>query len=566
MGGYVGTMLGRIPGRGPVGTTSNIQGNFSISKRDADAMAIDYGNGVREQAKQEIRQVPKIQTSSSTVSSNEPKKTKVPQQLNINSEAIAKQNQLKTKQTDYATYNTSGHSKANGLNMAIEYPEKWTAKEGKRPYIVQVFDDGKLSACMIQSRPVGSIFSTKRWEREFNLYSKEDMKAFGDVLFVLHTKYDGEPGVLVEGSMNKQRAGMDLHMHYLAHMFGHKGNLVMVSCASYGTTQEMADNLFKQDVFDFFQIGNSIVLYDKWKTGSTEKDTGSFIDKLSDLLYGTAEQSSMDYDSGKSIYKQQFLDKMTDALSRANQPEVIQAAEVDGVRYSIAKSDKSFVVQTAAEIPDAYITAFMDVFTKMVDMEKLKKFYEINNIKILEQAAGAYNFIEGNDMRIIQWCEPYYSLKVLPGKMRAKLASRQQYAATLLKEAWGDNWKVIISKIQERLAPKIMQAAEHDYQVAKSLAAEYNEKLSKVEYCKRLDDDSDYLVSYNVKLFKQLYPDIDNGSNLGKKTQPVVYNHVSQIYHKPDCEWVQKCANNCLKTQKGAAIMDGGRPCHVCNP
>ncbi len=260
----------------------------------------------------------------------------------------------------------------------------------------------------------------------------------------------------------------------------------------------------------------------------------------------------------------QFLDKTPDALSDTNQPEEVQAAEVDGVRYSITKSDKSFVVQTSTEIPDADIAVFMDVFTKMVDVEKFKNFHENNDMKILEQAVGAYNFIEGTDMRITQWCEPHYSLKVLPDKMRAQFATRKQYAATLLKDAWGDNWKTIISNMQELLAPKIMQAAERDYQAAKSMAAEYNEKLSQVKYCKMLDDDNDYLVSHNVKLFKQLYPDIDNVVNLNGNVQPVIYNHVSKIYHKPDCDWGQKCDNNCLKTQKGAAIMDGGRPCHVC--
>ena len=244
----------------------------------------------------------------------------------------------------------------------------------------------------------------------------------------------------------------------------------------------------------------------------------------------------------------------------------IQSAEVDGVRYSLTKSDKGHIVQITTKIPDVDITEVMDVFTKMVDIEKLKKFYATNDKKTLEQAVGAYNFIENANMRAAQWCEPYYSLKVLPSKMRAKFASRQQYAATLLKNAWGDNWKSIIKTMQKRLEPKMMQAAEYNYQATKSLAAEYNERLSREEYCKMLDEDSDYEVKHKDKLFKQLYPEIEAKVDTAQDSQYVVYNHVSKIYHKPNCDWVQKCGNNCLKTQKGAAIIDGGRHCHVCNP
>lgn len=260
----------------------------------------------------------------------------------------------------------------------------------------------------------------------------------------------------------------------------------------------------------------------------------------------------------------QFLDKIPDALSNTNQPEMIQSAEVDGVSYSLTKSDKGHIVQITTEIPDADLTAFMDVFMKMVDIEKLKKFYETNNKKTLEQAVGAYNFIEGANMQAVQWCEPYYILKVLPGKMRVKFASRQQYAATLLKDAWGDNWKVIISKIQERLTPKITQATEYDYQAAKSLAAEYNENLSRAEYCKMLDDNSDYEVKYKDKLFKQLYPNITNEDDIVRASQYVIYNNASKIYHKPDCDWAQKCDYNCVKTKRSTAIANGGRACHVC--
>ena len=36
-------------------------------------------------------------------------------------------------------YSTTGHTKAAGVNLTLEYPATWVAKEGERPHIVQKF-------------------------------------------------------------------------------------------------------------------------------------------------------------------------------------------------------------------------------------------------------------------------------------------------------------------------------------------------------------------------------------------------------------------------------------------
>ncbi len=44
----------------------------------------------------------------------------------------------------------------------------------------------------------------------------------------------------------------------------------------------------------------------------------------------------------------------------------------------------------------------------------------------------------------------------------------------------------------------------------------------------------------------------------------VVYNTKTHKYHKPYCQWAQKCTVNCIKIDKKEAIRRGGIPCKVC--
>ena len=46
--------------------------------------------------------------------------------------------------------------------------------------------------------------------------------------------------------------------------------------------------------------------------------------------------------------------------------------------------------------------------------------------------------------------------------------------------------------------------------------------------------------------------------------QTVVFNWKTLKFHKPSCEWAQKCTKNCTKVDKKEAIKHGGKPCKVC--
>ncbi len=46
--------------------------------------------------------------------------------------------------------------------------------------------------------------------------------------------------------------------------------------------------------------------------------------------------------------------------------------------------------------------------------------------------------------------------------------------------------------------------------------------------------------------------------------ETVVFNWKTLKYHKPGCQWAQKCTQNCTSVDKKTAIKNGGRPCKVC--
>ena len=46
--------------------------------------------------------------------------------------------------------------------------------------------------------------------------------------------------------------------------------------------------------------------------------------------------------------------------------------------------------------------------------------------------------------------------------------------------------------------------------------------------------------------------------------ETVVFNWKTLKYHKPSCQWAQKCTQNCTKVDKKEAIKHGGKPCKVC--
>lgn len=189
-------------------------------------------------------------------------------------------------------YSTKGHPKAKGINISIEYPSDWKATEGQRPNIVQRFSDdakdGITRACVVGIKDTPKVLS---------LLPKEDLvnEAFSDdalkemvpkgAVFISgkQTEYDGEPGAWMIYSIEEQRAGMAFKMYILQQIFFYSGKMITVQCSIGGLTQfdDKVHEIFNQYVPLFQQIGNSVVIHNKW-----EKNEGVSNKPAMELLYG----------------------------------------------------------------------------------------------------------------------------------------------------------------------------------------------------------------------------------------------------------------------------------------
>ena len=354
-----------------------------------------------------------------------------------------------------ATSNTKGHYKSNGINLTIEYPDSWKKQESKNPLIIQTFESTKLSSCMLQVKPIETTYSRQDWQKEFDAFDTPDMTDFGNVVFTKRTTYNNEPGMLVISTRPTKINDFTIYSRYLTHLFGYKNSLVSIICIAGGLTQTDADNLFEQNKSNFIQIGNSVV----------------------------------------------FNPPSTNAWSE------IKTFEVDGTGYTILTSDNEINIQTSTTILPHELN--LDTIVDLIDIGKFIEFIKSNDRNMLEQASGAYSFLEAQKLRFDKWCEPHYPLTILPNQIKTTFSKQKKYASTILKSAFGDTWETIIEQTHKKTENKIIQQAERDYQLMKELLSEY-EDLTKREYCEILDQSSKPIINHYDKLFQKIYPLIYN--------------------------------------------------------
>lgn len=170
---------------------------------------------------------------------------------------------------------TKDHPKAKGINISLKYPKSWIAEEGERPNIVQKFikvlDDGITISCMIAiwDIPEAGDFSDEEIVQE--IFSEEGMKLLlgpnSKLLKHMLTKYDGQPGALSSGVTVEERSGIKVCSYFLRHTFVYSKKVVLVGCAVIGllSNANKIEELYKKYEPLFLQIGNSIVIHDKWE-------------------------------------------------------------------------------------------------------------------------------------------------------------------------------------------------------------------------------------------------------------------------------------------------------------
>lgn len=165
------------------------------------------------------------------------------------------------------TFSSRGHYKSNGINIEISYPAGWSAAEGKRPHVVQVFRNG-YSQCSLTIVSVEQKLSRKEWQSEFKAMTELDYRdiaeELGNLVSYKKTEYEGYPGVLIESVGKKSRSGVDAYFRGLTHMFGYSDSMIFLQCFSFGSTQKAANAEFAHKISDFMNFGNNIIIPDKY--------------------------------------------------------------------------------------------------------------------------------------------------------------------------------------------------------------------------------------------------------------------------------------------------------------
>ncbi|MCK4401944.1 hypothetical protein KAW08_06560 [bacterium] len=181
---------------------------------------------------------------------------------------------------------TKYHLKAKGVNISIEYPKDWEAKEGERPNIVQkfsrAFEDGSSVMCLILIKDLPSqvkIFSDEDIAKE--MFSEEVIKSMlpGNSKLLEHrqTKYDGQQGALSSFVMVQERSGIQIFSYVFQHAFIYSKKMIFVQCTVGGlsSNSKKIEKLYKSYAPLFIQIGNSIVIHDKWNKNTVSEESSA---------------------------------------------------------------------------------------------------------------------------------------------------------------------------------------------------------------------------------------------------------------------------------------------------
>lgn len=173
------------------------------------------------------------------------------------------------------TFTTIGYEKAKGINMTFKYPDTWTIKDGERAntlcYINKVLEKGKSLTTLVIIKDIPKELSTfSDMEIAEALFSKDYIETFipEGMIYIDSgtTKYDGQPGAWLEYKGLQSRAGVEVQMHTLTHMFIYNNKLVGVGFGLGGLPEDVTVLSSYNDYKPLFtRIGLSIILPDKWK-------------------------------------------------------------------------------------------------------------------------------------------------------------------------------------------------------------------------------------------------------------------------------------------------------------
>jgi hypothetical protein len=176
-----------------------------------------------------------------------------------------------------ATWNSTGHPKARGIQLKISYPKTWAAEEDKRPHIAQMFtsEAGRgLELFMVLIKPLPE-FPYEDYVALNKEEKKEVLREFamlgapegGRLLSFDVTQIEGEDCAMIEVEHVGGRAGMTIGQRILMFVVPREGALLMLQGSVGGDATNGLEEIERRYVVTkplLQQIASSCALTDKY--------------------------------------------------------------------------------------------------------------------------------------------------------------------------------------------------------------------------------------------------------------------------------------------------------------
>jgi hypothetical protein len=172
-------------------------------------------------------------------------------------------------------YRTSGHPKAKGVDLSLEFPKSWRAIEGDRPNVVQklVSEAGRgleFVTISIRALPSGVTFTNKDIDETFSADGLKDMAPAGArIIESRRTKIDNQPAGYCVYLIADERANTKMLLRVQHYAVYYSGYLIFVSFSIGDLDREnavrMIDNKARQFTPLFQLIANSIIIHNQYK-------------------------------------------------------------------------------------------------------------------------------------------------------------------------------------------------------------------------------------------------------------------------------------------------------------
>jgi hypothetical protein len=172
-------------------------------------------------------------------------------------------------------FRSQNHPKAKGLNVQIEVPTSWSAKEGYRPNIVQFFKSQNGFGNVYFALQIREFIPPKELkitQKDIDLmFTPKGLKDFiPDNATFIESKsinLDGEKGGLIVYDEVGERIDLRLKMRIASYITYYKNRLIFLQFSITNKEDEMQTtiNEFNKNRNLFNLIANSFIIMDKYK-------------------------------------------------------------------------------------------------------------------------------------------------------------------------------------------------------------------------------------------------------------------------------------------------------------